>query len=193
MARIIQIPETFFKEISLKDKLYSRIWFYWLSNNIDEIFDHDFVERQVKLYPSVVDIVEIYEFGIQLLGQDFKITTKKKKEFDDKTIKIAERVIDYLNEKAGTSFMYKKTNLELISGRLTEGFDYEDFKIVIDNKVSDWKGSDWEKYLRPLTLFSKSKFENYLNGAKTKPTNKVSKFADSITKAKQIIGLHKDI
>ena len=34
---------------------------------------------------------------------------------------------------------------------------------VIDNKVSQWKGTDSEMYLRPKTLFSPSNFEGYLN------------------------------
>ncbi len=193
MSRIIQIPENFFKEIAVKEKLYSRIWFYWLSNSVDEIYESDFLEKQQKLYPSISrEIKEIYEFGIQLLQQDFKILKKKEKVYDKDVMKNAERIIDYLNDRAGTSFMYKKNNLEIICSRISEGFVYNDFVIVIDKKVKDWKGSDWEKYLRPITLFSKTKFENYLNGADAKPSSKVSKFADSISKAKQIIGIHKN-
>jgi uncharacterized phage protein (TIGR02220 family) len=193
LSRIIQIPEVFFKEIAAKEKLYSRIWFYWISNSVDEIYELDFLEKQQKLYPSISrEIKEIYEFGIQLLQQDFKILKKKEKVYDKGTIKNAERVIDYLNDIAGTSFMYKKNNLDIICSRISEGFTYNDFVIVIDKKAKDWKGSDWEKYLRPITLFSKTKFENYLNGADSKPNSKVSKFADSISKAKQIIGIHKN-
>jgi uncharacterized phage protein (TIGR02220 family) len=196
MSRIIQIPEDFFKQIAVKDKLYSRIWFYWFTNSLDEIFEPDFIEKQQKLYPSInLEIVEIYNFGIQLLQQDFKIIDKKKrKEYDKKITEMAEKVLDYLNDKAGTSFMYKKSNTDIISARISEGFVLSDFYIVIDKKTQDWKGTDWAKYLRPLTLFNKSKFENYLNGASTTTTtsNKVSKFAESISKAKQIMGLHKD-
>ena len=39
---------------------------------------------------------------------------------------------------------------------------------VIDIKTIDWKGTDYEKYLRPETLFG-NKFESYLN---TKPKDK---------------------
>ncbi len=34
---------------------------------------------------------------------------------------------------------------------------------MIDKKTTEWKGTEMEKYLRPETLFSPSKFENYLN------------------------------
>ena len=72
-------------------------------------------------------------------------------------------IVDYLNEKAKTN--YKATTEKtkrLINARLNEKFTVEDFKTVIDNKVTEWKGTDFEKYLRPETLFG-TKFENYLN------------------------------
>lgn len=72
-------------------------------------------------------------------------------------------VIDYLNKQTGKQ--YKSTtrkNQTVIRARTDEGFTLNDFKQVIDNKVSDWKGTDMEKYLRPETLFG-TKFEGYLN------------------------------
>lgn len=72
-------------------------------------------------------------------------------------------IIDYLNERAGTN--YKTTTQktrDIIKARLNEKFTVEDFKVVIDKKVSDWKGTEWEKFLRPQTLFG-TKFESYLN------------------------------
>ena len=73
-------------------------------------------------------------------------------------------IIDYLNLKTNSS--YKSTTpktRELIKARYNEGFTLDDFKQVIDNKVSSW-GSDEKMvtYLRPETLFS-NKFEGYLN------------------------------
>lgn len=88
---------------------------------------------------------------------------------------IYSRVIDYLNSKTGKS--YKATTRKtqaLIKSRIDEGFNEEEFFKVIDNKVSEWKGTDYEKYLRPETLFG-NKFEGYLNqdfGAATKEINK---------------------
>jgi uncharacterized phage protein (TIGR02220 family) len=62
----------------------------------------------------------------------------------------------------------------MISARIEEGYKLEDFKIVIDNMVAKWKGTEWEQYLRPQTLFQASKFENYLNFVKQEPkTNKI--------------------
>lgn len=72
-------------------------------------------------------------------------------------------IIDYLNRKAGTAYKAttKKTQ-SCINARLAEGFTVDDFKIVIDKKVIEWTGTEWEKFLRPETLFG-TKFESYLN------------------------------
>ena len=48
------------------------------------------------------------------------------------------------------------------------------FFTVIDNKVSSWKGTEWEKYLRPETLFCASKFQGYLNEKSTISTKEES-------------------
>lgn len=76
---------------------------------------------------------------------------------------IYSRIIEYLNSKTGKS--YKSTTRKtqsLIKARIDEGFNEEEFFKVIDNKVSEWKGTEYEKYLRPETLFG-NKFEGYLN------------------------------
>ena len=60
---------------------------------------------------------------------------------------------------------------------MEEGFAKEDFFTVIDNKVRSWKGTEWEKYLRPQTLFNATKFQGYLNekGSSKKQGNEVPK------------------
>lgn len=81
---------------------------------------------------------------------------------NNKDIYIA--VLDYLNEKAGTNYKASsKATQQHINARLAEGFTLDDFRTVIDKKCAEWLGTEWEKYLRPSTLFG-SKFENYLNG-----------------------------
>lgn len=197
------IPETFFKSIAEKGKLYSRLWFYWLSEFVDELFEPEFLEKMQKKHPSVSEIKEVYEFGVQLLQQDFKIiekrgTKSKTSTIANKaTIKTAQQILDYLNSQAETTYSTKTgSNLDLVISRLNEGYTISDFKYVIDFKVKDWKGSDFQKYLRPITLFKKDKFENYLNSTindtKTTTTNRFSKLADSVAKAQTILGIHKD-
>ena len=72
-------------------------------------------------------------------------------------------IINYLNSKVGV--MYKASNtktINLVKARLKDGFTIEDFKTVIDKKVKSWKGTAFEQYLTPFTLFG-DKFEVYLN------------------------------
>ena len=77
-------------------------------------------------------------------------------------------VIAYLNEKAGTKYRPSSAKTKsLIHAREKDGFTLDDFKAVIDKKCAEWIGTEWEKFLRPETLFG-TKFESYLNakGAK---------------------------
>ena len=72
-------------------------------------------------------------------------------------------IIKYLNTRAFTSYRASaKQTKAKINARLNEGYTVDDFKKVIDTKVEEWQGTEFEKYLRPETLFG-SKFENYLN------------------------------
>jgi len=73
-------------------------------------------------------------------------------------------IVSYLNEKTNKNYRSttKKTQT-LIKARINEGFTEDDFKKVIDNKVTEWKSDkEMNKYLRPETLFG-TKFESYLN------------------------------
>ena len=77
---------------------------------------------------------------------------------------VFERVLFYLNKKAKKQFKSTESNLGLIKSRMAEGFTESDFTAAIDNQVAAWGGDpEWEKYLRPATLFSKSKFDGYVN------------------------------
>ncbi len=81
----------------------------------------------------------------------------------EKNIIPYDEIIDYLNLKIGTNYRKNSTKTQqLIRARFKEGFNLEDFKKVIDNKVEEWSGTKWETYLRPTTLFG-TKFEWYLN------------------------------
>lgn len=73
-------------------------------------------------------------------------------------------IIDYYNNVVGRHYTYhnKEVNKK-ISARLNEGFTIEDFKTVIDKKNDQWKGTEFEQYLAPETLFAPGKFEKYLN------------------------------
>jgi len=62
---------------------------------------------------------------------------------------------------------------KIFAARLSDGFAHEDIVTVISHRNREWKGTQWEKYLRPQTLLCASKFEGYLNEAKlAKPERK---------------------
>lgn len=72
-------------------------------------------------------------------------------------------IIDYLNSRTGQNYRVTTNKSRvLINARIAEGFTVDEFKTVIDKKCADWMGNEFEKYLRPETLFG-SKFEGYLN------------------------------
>ena len=79
-------------------------------------------------------------------------------------------IVSYLNESAGKN--YRSTTPKtrtLIRARFKEGFNSDDFKKVIDNKVAVWKDDQkMNRYLRPETLFG-TKFESYLNDEPQQP------------------------
>jgi uncharacterized phage protein (TIGR02220 family) len=89
------------------------------------------------------------------------LTTNK----NDKTERREEvkNIIDFLNDKSGSNFKHTTaTTQKHISARLKEGFVLDDFEKVIVIKVDEWSGTDYEKFIRPETLFG-NKFESYLN------------------------------
>lgn len=76
---------------------------------------------------------------------------------------IHNQIIDYLNNKLNSNYKYNtKSTIEKINARLNEKYTYDDFVKVIDKKYNEWKGTEFEKYLCPETLFG-TKFEKYLN------------------------------
>ena len=89
---------------------------------------------------------------------------KKRIEQEDNRKEIYSRVVDHLNQKAGTNYkVTSKTTQEKINARLNEGYSLDDFIAVINKKCDVWlKDAKMCKYLRPETLFG-NKFESYLN------------------------------
>jgi uncharacterized phage protein (TIGR02220 family) len=78
------------------------------------------------------------------------------------TFEIAKELLEFLNKKTGKGFRPVLANLEPISARLKEGFSPQDIKTVIARKCMEWGKDDlMSKYLRPATLFNRSKFAQY--------------------------------
>lgn len=101
---------------------------------------------------------------IQSKSKSIELEKDKEKDIKKRENReIAKKVLEYLNQKAGKNFKPVDSNISMINARLEEGYKYEDFVKVVDVKYSEWKYTDYEKYIRPNTLFCKSHFDNYLN------------------------------
>jgi len=128
------------------------------------------------------------ESTLRKLYVNKQIKNKNREDIEKNNTKyIAEckEVLGYLNSKAGTNFREVDSNFKWIRARLDDGYKVEDMRKVIDNKVTDWKNTDYARYLRPQTLFRPGNMESYLNevrGAKkatTEPQRKGSYFVQS--------------
>lgn len=85
-------------------------------------------------------------------------------------------IIDYLNVRAGRTYEHCETNLDLVIARLKEGRTVEQCFSVIDHKVSEWINDEsMYKYLRPATLFNKSKFSQYIGEVGTTKPKSLAK------------------
>lgn len=95
------------------------------------------------------------------------------------------QVIEHLNEVAQANFSpgFPDTK-ESVEKILNAGYSVDDMKNVIDRKWQDWKGTKFENYLRPATLFGKN-FESYLNESRTPKENRITKLFSSVERAKQ--------
>ena len=90
-------------------------------------------------------------------------TENTKTENNNNELSICKEVISYLNLKAKKNFKVDTaSHQKFIKARLKEGYALEDFKKVVDIMVAKWKGTEYEQYLQPQTLFG-NKMDNYLN------------------------------
>ena len=90
-------------------------------------------------------------------------TENTKTENNNNKLLICKEVISYLNLKAKKNFKVDTaSHQKFIKARLKEGYVLEDFKKVVDIMVVKWKGTEYEQYLQPQTLFG-NKMDNYLN------------------------------
>ena len=104
---------------------------------------------------------------------------------DSKTIIIV-RTIRYLNSVTNESYdptQYANGTFTMLENLISKGYIFEDFKKVIDLKWNEWKGTKFQQYVRPATIFG-NKFETYLN--EQSPSQiKLTKLHNNVEKAKR--------
>lgn len=81
-----------------------------------------------------------------------------KQKFKDSAIK----VLNLLNARTGRNYRPTRANLEMIAERMKEGASERDCRVVIAVKAKQWIGTEMDQYLRPATLFNRTKFNQYL-------------------------------
>ncbi len=75
----------------------------------------------------------------------------------------AQEVLEHLNVRAGRAFRCKPATLEPIEARLADRITVDQLKTIVDMKASEWLDDPkMAKYLRPSTLFNRTKCEQYL-------------------------------
>ena len=135
-------------------------------NNLPNIIYISAVDGTVN---STVSELEILQSGtVNNTVSELEILQTNKtnnNEIDNNNNKllICKEVISYLNLKAKKNFKVDTaSHQKFIKARLKEGYVLEDFKKVVDIMVAKWKGTEYEQYLQPQTLFG-NKMDNYLN------------------------------
>ena len=120
---------------------------------------------------ALKEVIKSLKKEIKMLKEN---NTSALKEETSKEIAVSgdinyEKIINRLNELTGASYWHDSKNTRsLIKARFNEGFNENDFMIVIEKMCYLWgkepkKGEkDMRLYLRPSTLFG-TKFEQYLN------------------------------
>lgn len=76
--------------------------------------------------------------------------------------KDARAALYMLNEASGRNYRETDTNLSVISARMSEpGVELEGVREMVNRQCKKWKGTTYEDFLRPITLFGKEKFDGY--------------------------------
>lgn len=75
----------------------------------------------------------------------------------------AKAILAFLNDRAGKKFPPSESNVGIVVARMKEGFTPAQVRQVIANRVRKWKGDEkMAEYLRPETLFGRTKFSGYV-------------------------------
>lgn len=86
-----------------------------------------------------------------------------KAESNGKLLAEAKEILDFLNQHSGRVYRMVETNITLIRARLQEpDVTVAEMKKMIARQCAMWRGDEkMDRYLRPETLFNKTKFDSY--------------------------------
>jgi uncharacterized phage protein (TIGR02220 family) len=167
----MNIPTEMFKYLSSQRTFIQVLWVFILS--LDEAWtDEGFIEKNKDkilahyktlnstFSPDWQQILQAYQDGVAWYNLYLQHENKK-------TRADAIHVLMKLNELAETQYAMTgkkaESNIRLVTARFSEGYTKSEIFSMIEHKVKEWKGTKMEKYLRPATLFQKSKIDGYIN------------------------------
>jgi uncharacterized phage protein (TIGR02220 family) len=126
-------------------------------------------DEDIELDQNTIEMLEqLEELGWVRLINDKPILEQKTLElFEDSNTDKIKEVLAYMNElklKHGLGARKFKYHVyrDEINARIVEGNSIEDIKLMLEHRYNKWVDTEWQKYLRPSTLFNRKKFYNYL-------------------------------
>ena len=121
--------------------------------------DSKFPAPDKQLYSECIALANQLEIGCESNALVVGVVVEDEK---NNVGQDARRILAFLNERAGRRYQDNKTNLDFIKARLKDGATVTECRQVIVKKCREWKGDQtMDIYLRPATLFNKTKFAQY--------------------------------
>jgi uncharacterized phage protein (TIGR02220 family) len=155
-------------ELLIKLRLSRQTLSSILNRGKDAFSDIGLDVQIIRKYPTdryiVISIGKLYNTQINVKKQESKVVSQRNnREPNEQQTMAINAIVTYLNDVTNKQYRVNNTKTkQLILRRISDGFNMEQFKHVIDVKASQWLNTDNDKYLRPETLFGE-KFEGYLN------------------------------
>ena len=141
----------------------------YLRSDRDDIDIESTLNRLKEHFPKFKENKHFYyfegfseRFGNYVPNGTRNLGTEEEEEEEEDYAGTIKEILDYLNNKSSKHYTPAAANSKFIRARLKDGYSPEDLKQVIDVMVSQWKGTDMDKYLRPETLFNATKFQTYI-------------------------------
>jgi len=169
-----------------------------VQDSIQEIIQAGFFEEIQSCNESVTKPYKDWEESVTPETEAYKAeaeaeaytpeTETKKKNIMSSKLDGAKKILEYLNAKTGKSFRPIDSNLKLITARIKESSETSCYQ-VIDDRVLAWEhDQDMSQYLRPATIFCKTKFHQYLGNLGSKPKSQFERLQEELDNGQIIEG-----
>ena len=172
----VQFLEKSLDEIEFEDQLLNIVW-VGIKHSLESSLK-GYVAKQKSLNKEVMNPLEgCQNNSMNPLEQEKEKEEEKEEEKGEEEVQdvivgqspdvsqsqLRQEIISHLNEVTNSHYKPNAAKTKaLIQARLNEGYTLDDFKQVHISKFAEWADTEWEKFLRPETLYS-NKFESYLN------------------------------